>query len=569
MIDRIFFAILLPLPLIVVIAMALYFARAWKTATPRLRISRILATIWLGACAAILVFCRERVRGWSGLDIGSITSFLIASAGVLVLIGVAVGVFATIGRSTKGSRLCPRCWYDMDGVDPQANSHTVCPECGTSVWSSTDLIRRKRWPVFIAVAVALQLAGQFCYQLIRADHGGAQNFVPTTVLVAGMFSLPADAIIGAPSPFDSATLTGRLANDKCADWQKSWAISKSIDAIGRAEHPDAVLRASTILNRCRFEGEIPFEAWKSSILLLCTSRSSASSEAFSYLAECYVRARGAPESGGRLAFAADPQRCATELRSLIPKLLDNVSTATVRTQEWWAALRLLALAGDASEPIVPMLEARVLTEDSEMGRANTAAVLSMFSAVLPDASDAMAWAFVCLPGPEQPRVLNAFVRFVRPPHSLLPSLRALANSGEPALEIAGAVGLLGGRATRCEGSNLLVRSLRRQIPSGSADFASIYWPVIREPGDDASTELITFLQEVALSTTFVLQVDAMVQLSNIARDAEVRSPEIVAFLDFVGAEHGSEVADRARALAADIRTARTAPAQLRKVAAIR
>lgn len=569
MIDRIFFAVLLPLPIIVAIAMLMYFARAWRASTPRLRRSHILVGLWMGACVGMLIYCRERIRGWTGIDVGSITLFMLWSAGSVVLLGIGVGLIGAIGRSTRGSPLCPRCWYNMDGVDPQADGRTVCPECGSEVRSASELVQRKRWPLLIAIAVTLQLAGQFSYQLIRADHGGAQNFVPTTVLIAGMFSLPADAIIGAPTPFDSATLSGRLANNRVAEWQKTWAIGKAIDAIGRAEHPDAISRASTILNRSRFEGEIPFEAWKSSIRLLCVSRSPGSGEAMAYLAECYVRARSTADSSGRLSIASDPQRSASELRDLVPLLLERVAAATVRTPEWWGLLRLVALAGENASPIVPMLESRILEEDSEMGRANTAAVLAMLSAVTPDASEASLRAFVDLPSPEQPRVLNAISRFVRPPPDLLPSFRALAVCGEPVLEVAGATGMLGTKDARCDGAALLISSLRRQIPGGQADLGSIYWQVARDPGDGASTVLIVFLKDLSLDSTPMLRLEAMAHLTNIARDFESRSTEILAFLDFVGSELNADIAERARAMAVEVRTARSAPTQLRKVAVIR
>lgn len=204
-----------------------------------------------------------------------------------------------------------------------------------------------------------------------------------------------------------------------------------------------------------------------------------------------------------------------------------------------------------------------------MGRANTAAVLAMLSAVIPDASEASLRAFVDLPSPEQPRVLNAISRFVRPPPDLLPSFRALAVCGEPVLEVVGATGLLGAKDARCEGAALLISSLGRQIPGGQADLGSIYWQVARDPGDGASTVLIVFLKDLSLDSTPMLRLEAMAHLTNIARDFGSRSTEILAFLDFVGSELNADIAERARAMAVEVRTARSAPTQLRKVAVIR
>ncbi|MBX3378818.1 MAG: hypothetical protein KF805_01880 [Phycisphaeraceae bacterium] len=569
MIDQIFFAILLPLPIIVAIAALFYIVRAWRTSTPQLRRSRVFAAVWLGMAASILYFCRERVRGWTGFDVGSITIFMIASAGLLVLIAVAIGLHAAIGRSTRGVPLCPRCWYDMGGVEPRHDGGVVCPECGTRLVKSSDLLHRKRVPLLIAVAVAFQLAGQLSYQMIRADHGGAQNFVPTTVLIAGMFSLPPDSIIGPPSPFDFSTLVGRLANNRSADWQKEWAIGKAVGAIGEARNVEAISRAATILGRCQYEGEIPLEAWKSAVRLLCDQNSSSSGEAFSYLAECYVRARSEPDRSGRLSFATDPARCDLELRSLVPALLKRHSRSSVRTPEWWASLRLLALAGDAAEPVVPFLEERILFEESDSGRAYAGAVLAMLSPVLPDASDAALRSLVSLPDIEQPRVLNAIARYVEPSAELLPLFRALSETGEPRLETAGAVALLGGAATRCEGAERLIRVLRNQTEYWFPDLASVYWPVTRSPDDGASTILIVFLQELAMTSTPAVRVEAMGYLANIARDVDSRSAEILAFLDLVGTERNPDMAERARAFAADVRTSRSAHPVPRKVAIIR
>lgn len=569
MIDQIFFAILLPLPIIVAIAAILYLVGAWRSSTPTLRRSRVMAAAWLGACAFVLFFCRERVRGWIGLDIGSITLFMIATAGAIVLVGIAIGLLATIGRSSRGIPLCPRCWYDMAGVEARTDGGVVCPECGTRLSREADLIRRRRWPVLIAVAVAFQMAGQLFYQVIRADHGGAQNFVPTTVLVAGMFSLPGDAILGPPSPFDTSTLVGRLANNRSADWQKSWAISKALAAIGDAQDAEAIARSAIILSRCQYDGEIPLEAWKSSMRLLCDRDGQFNGEGFFWLTDCYVRGRSSADTSGRLAFAADRERCAQELGPLVPGLLKSHARSSIRSLEWWASLRLLALAGDAASPVIPYLEERILLEDSDSGRASSAAVLAMLSPMLPQASEAAIRSFVCLPDFEQPRVLTAITRYIQPSPELVPMFRSLSESGEPRLEIAGAVSLLGSPDTRCEGADRLIRILRLQSENWFPDLASIYWPVIRFPDDGASSTLISFLEELALTSNASLRVDSMGQLAVIARDAPAQSARILAILDLIGTDHDGEIAQRAKSFATDVRSARTAAATPRTTAVIR
>lgn len=568
MIDRVFFAILLPLPLIVSAATLIYVFRAWKTKTARLRRTFFITAVWLGACAAMLFFCREKVRGWYGLDSGAVVVFMISSAGAIVLAGILIGLFATIGRSTRGQSLCPRCWYDMSASEP-SDGGAVCPECGVRVGALGDLLRRKNWPILIAVAVVLQMAGQFWYQVLRADHNGIQNFVPTTVLVAGMFSLPADSVIGPPSPFDDSTLSGRLANNKAAVWQKTWAIAKARAALERATNTESVARASTILSRCDFDGEIPLADWKSSVRRLCHAGSSSGDEALAYLAECYLWSRCGTRAVGPLTFPFDPKKCASELRDLAPDLLDCLMRSAVRSREWWSALRLLAISGEGALPVLPVLADRVLTEESDPGRALSAAVLAMYSQEIPGATDAAIQSLLLLDPSEQPRVLTAITRYVRLPPNLDESFRVLASCGDSTLEIAGSVALLGDPRTRCEGAGLLIAAIERQSEFGAPDLGAVYWCVARNPGDGASAELITYVERIATESNPFLRVVAMSLLANIAKDQESRSDQICRFLDLVGGDLNAGVAERARALAAEVRSARNSVAPPRKVPVIR
>lgn len=568
MIDRVFFAILLPLPLIVSAATLIYVFRAWKTKTARLRRTFFITAIWLGACAAMLFFCREKVRGWYGLDSGAVVVFMISSAGAIVLAGILIGLFATIGRSTRGQSLCPRCWYDMSASEP-SDGGAVCPECGVRVGAFGDLLRRKNWPILIAVAVVLQMAGQFWYQVLRADHNGIQNFVPTTVLVAGMFSLPADWVIGPPSPFDDITLAGRLANNKAAAWQKSWAISKSVASVESAASPESVSRACIVLSRCGYEGEISLRSWKSALRLLCRSDSPNSEEAFSYLAECYVRARAGTEISGRIAFAKDPSRCEEELRDVVPDLMRHLSRVPTRTLQWWYSLRLLALAPEESgSDLVPFLADRILTDDSDSGRAFSAAALAMLSQRIPAAADAAIESCSLLLPPEQPRSMTAIARYACLPHYQRNQFRAFSTSGEPFLEMIGSVGLMGDPKTRCEGARLAMAGVLRQGEFGVWDLTPLYWGIARDPSDGASTEIIEFLRELALYYPPFLRIGAMSLLTTIAREQESRREELITFLDLVGTDRDQVIAERAQAFAAEARSARNAAQPLRKVAFI-
>ena len=214
MVDRVFFYVLLPLPLVMLAAVIVYTARAWQTTTPRLRVARWCTALWLGAAAGVLLFARERVRNWADFDNAFAATVLIGAAALFVLAGFVMAAGALVGRSSRGAALCPRCWYDMTGL---AEFGAVCPECGLRVDADADLVRRKRWPVLLALAVAIQLGGQFIYQVVRADNAGLASFVPTTVLVAGMYSLPRDSVLGSGSSYDTETLTARLTDTRTAN----------------------------------------------------------------------------------------------------------------------------------------------------------------------------------------------------------------------------------------------------------------------------------------------------------------------------------------------------------------
>ncbi|MBS0187195.1 MAG: hypothetical protein JSS51_03945 [Planctomycetes bacterium] len=567
MIDQVFFYLLLPLPLVTGAMAIVYGRRAWQTRTSKLRRSRFAAAAWLVLCMVVLLFCRERIRGWTGFDSALAALMLLSTSGVLIAGALLIGGFAAWGRSTGGAPLCPGCWYDLEGVESGESEKTVCPECGYAVASRGDLIRRKRWPVLVAFAVALQLGSQFAYQLIRADHGGVQDFIPTTVLVGGMFSLPSEAIIAPPSPFDNATLAGRLANSRTADWQRSWVTSKSLGALERSSSPEVVRRAVILLGRMQYEGEMSVSAWQNSVIRIA-QLPDGSAEAFAYLAECYIRTRSHPEMNIRITPPLDAAQCDKELKEVAPALLKLLKRSNARGQEWWAALRIVTLSTETLPQLTEHLAKRVLLDESDTGRAYSAAVLAMISGRSPQSGDAACEAFALLPGPEKLRVLNAIVRYISPSVSLRPSFQALAQCGDPTLETVGAVALTGDPAARCEGAEVLVAAMKRHAEFGVPDLSFAYWCVARSPGDDASCLMVSAMIEMLFDRSPVLQGEAMANLSPIARDFDEHAPAILHVLDLLGDSGKSEFAERARSLAVEIRSARSAPPQLRKVATI-
>ncbi|MFT3683825.1 MAG: hypothetical protein QM783_02675 [Phycisphaerales bacterium] len=63
--------------------------------------------------------------------------FIVAPLAALGLIGLYCSLFK--GRA-KGRQRCPKCWYDLKGV----NAPTKCPECGREIATRNDLLRTRR-----------------------------------------------------------------------------------------------------------------------------------------------------------------------------------------------------------------------------------------------------------------------------------------------------------------------------------------------------------------------------------------------------------------------------------------
>ncbi|MBS0191308.1 MAG: hypothetical protein U0573_09595 [Phycisphaerales bacterium] len=550
MVDRVFFYVLLPLPLVMLAAVIVYTARAWQTTTPRLRVARWCTALWLGAAAGVLLFARERVRNWADFDNAFAATVLIGAAALFVLAGFVMAAGALVGRSSRGAALCPRCWYDMTGL---AEFGAVCPECGLRVDADADLVRRKRWPVLLALAVAIQLGGQFIYQVVRADNAGLASFVPTTVLVAGMYSLPRDSVLGSGSSYDTETLTARLTDTRTANWQRSWALAKALRAINATSSREDLIRAAAVLNRCRYDGEFKLDDWRGAIRSLCKPGPDAA-EALSFLSDCYTRSRSVSFTY-RFAPPRDAALSADELRPIVPDLLAHFQNATPRTPEWWATLQLLALCGDSCPELPRYLERRTLSDESDSTRASCAVVLAAISGRWPDAGFRLADAFGSMDSAEQIRLLTFLARNPTSDAALHDLFRAMVASRDPSFEVIGAGGLASSPATRCEGVAKLLMIFEEQRRLGNTDVWSLYPPIVRIPDDDASDELLARIQEAALRAGPDAQVEAMTVLASVGKLSPARNASIPPFFDLLSNVPDEPTASRARNLASDIRSA--------------
>lgn len=106
---------------------------------------------------------------------------------VLGLGALALGGWALWGDRSRGRRRCPRCWYDMSGVQGLR-----CPECGTSVRREQSLLRaRRRWRVVAcALVLVIAAAGVAVYPGVqRVDMWRA---MPDSLVIWGLAWAPAD-----------------------------------------------------------------------------------------------------------------------------------------------------------------------------------------------------------------------------------------------------------------------------------------------------------------------------------------------------------------------------------------
>ncbi|MEZ6163361.1 MAG: hypothetical protein R3B67_02885 [Phycisphaerales bacterium] len=129
----------------------------------------------------------------------------------VVRVGVVLADAADLGDhrgSLTGRLRCPRCWYDMEGIDtPQ------CPECGRTIKSPKQLrrARRAKWP-FGLVACFLGIAVYGFSRAELVDDTDELALIPTWFLMLGWEHLPEDWILFENSPY-YATLDARLGED--------------------------------------------------------------------------------------------------------------------------------------------------------------------------------------------------------------------------------------------------------------------------------------------------------------------------------------------------------------------
>lgn len=535
--DRVFYHLLALLPAVLAVG-GIIFARQALTASERRRFTWTgVSSVLLFGAAAVLWSVRRRIRGWDGFDNRTFDLAFVGGLAALVGLAACVGAIAVLGRSSKGVPLCPRCWYDMTAHEG------LCPECGTTVRHDRELVRRKRSVRLASVAVALQLLAQFLYQYHRADHGGAQGLVPTTVLIAGAFTMPREMIISAPG-FRDLTLAGRVTDNKLAEWQRAWLFSRAQAALIAGESAESVRRATTLLSRGSFESELSLQAWKRAFGMLLAD-GGLSESATAQLARSYLASRSDAESSEYLQAPRNRAVAAKELEEFVPALERELASAVPGSNEWDLLLRLLAAAGRPDVAASGVVDA-VAYQRTQATVAAGAVALSALgrdspvaASALLDLADsvrgeerffAMVWA--CRIGPDSPWLHQAF--------------RVLAASGEPNLEVLGAAGLASSPTTRCEGTDMLIDKMRLWRPTSPVFLTTLQWPVLVAPSDRHASHLLDEVKLYATQGPDAVRVEAVNLLTQIADQVPSRRDEIRLFL--VGLMNAGDrlLAERAR-----------------------
>ncbi|MBX3380123.1 MAG: hypothetical protein KF805_08500 [Phycisphaeraceae bacterium] len=106
------------------------------------------------------------------------TLFMIAGWGLLIG-GVLVAWRFGWRDAGKGTRRCPKCWYDMS-----ATAGLQCPECGRDAKGERRLFRRRRKWRWVGAGLLLGLASYPVFKWPLYQKDGLIGFVPRAVTLA-------------------------------------------------------------------------------------------------------------------------------------------------------------------------------------------------------------------------------------------------------------------------------------------------------------------------------------------------------------------------------------------------
>lgn len=184
------------------------------------------------ALIAILIsFVGSVISGWYTIELygryGDLVHdghLVLAASLCLTVIAALLGIWTFIGDRSRGRLRCPRCWYNMSGLEA-----VRCPECGHSIQSPNHLCktRRVKWPI-VPIALFLSIA---IHGFISARHVDKSNYfalVPSWLLMMGWEHLPEDWI-SRDSMISGSSLFDRLGDGY---GQNQWIADRRVRAFG-------------------------------------------------------------------------------------------------------------------------------------------------------------------------------------------------------------------------------------------------------------------------------------------------------------------------------------------------
>lgn len=545
MLDRVFYLLLALLPPLLIIGAGLAVRRAVLSSQTRRRVQAALTAGWMAAAGVVLWAVRQRIRGWESFDNRTFDYLFIGALAGLVVLACAIGLLGVWGRSSRGVPLCPRCWYDMSAHEG------ICPECGSTIRDERELVRRRSSATVVAVAVAMQLLAQFLYQYHRADHGGGQGLVPTTVLIAGAFALPREVIVSSPG-FRDYSLTGRMTDNKLSDWQKTWLATRAQAVLEAGASAESVRRATVLLTRGGTESTMSLAAWKRAMRALLQD-GGLGGEGTGALVGSYLDSRSDRVAPAYLRTPRDRAKAATELEEFVPAFEAALVAAAPGSDEWDDSIRLLAAAGKAERATALVVENGSF-DRTQLSLIQMAYALAQLGREHPEAERALlelledvgtedrffAMVWVCRVAPESVWLQESF--------------RALASCGEANLEVLGAAGLAGSPSTRCEGTQVLMERMAKWKPVAPVFLMTMQWPILASPDDRYASVLLDEIKRYAVEATADVRGEAVGLLQQIAQQAPSRRAEIGAFLRLLSGTTEKALADQARNAADELAT---------------
>lgn len=153
----------------------------------------------------------------------------------LLALGAAWVVSCLIRWPTRAAR-CPKCRYDMTGVQPTADGF-MCTECGRVTRQARCLHRRPRRKRLAMLALLLAIPASQMVMLGRRPDTQWTRWVPTSVLVliAGKFDF--GPCFDTPGPRASMHLALVRRFERMWSWQRQlWLPSEVIEKIREAEN---------------------------------------------------------------------------------------------------------------------------------------------------------------------------------------------------------------------------------------------------------------------------------------------------------------------------------------------